>query len=87
MHDGSLSPPGSGLPLRIEVDGGDGEVEAVLLGETARAEAVPRGRRADGLPSLLLEEHEDEPVDANVRPGALVAHHLPSCAITDIVLL
>ena len=69
-----LAPAGGGLALRVEVDGGDGETQVVLLGELAGAEAVPRRRRAHRLPAALPEQHEYEPVDANVWPWVLVAH-------------
>jgi hypothetical protein len=68
-----------GLPLRVEVDGSDWEAEVVVGGEAAGAEVVPGGGRAHRLAALLLEQHEDEPVDADVGLGALVAHQLPSC--------
>ena len=68
-----------GLPLRVEVDGGDGEAEVVVGDEAAGAEVVPGGGRAHPLAALLLEQHEDEPVDADVGLGALVRHQLPSC--------
>jgi len=69
-----------GLPLRVEVDGGDGEAEVVVGGEAAGAEVVPGGGRAHPLlAALLLEQHEGKPVDADVGLGALVRHQLPSC--------
>lgn len=74
-----LAPAGGGLALRVEVDGGDGEAEVVLLSELAGAEAVLGRRRVHSLPALLPEQHKDEPVDANVRLWGLVAHHLSPC--------
>jgi len=74
-----LAPAGGGLALRVEVDGGDGEAEVVLLSELAGAEAVLGRRRVHSLPALLPEQHKDEPVDANVWLWGLVAHHLSPC--------
>lgn len=76
MEAPSSAPARGGLPLGVEVDGGDGEAEVVLLRKLAGAEVVSRGRQRHRLPPLLLEEHEHEAVDADVGPGALVAHHL-----------
>jgi hypothetical protein len=74
----SSTAAGRSLALRVEVVGGDGEAEVVVGGEAASAEVVPGGRRGHRLTALLLEQHEDEPVDADVGLGALVAHQLPS---------
>ena len=68
-----------GLPLRVEVDGGDWEAEIIVGGKAAGAEVVPGRGRAHRLAALLLEQHEDEPVDADVGFGALVHRQLPSC--------
>jgi len=74
-----LAPAGGGLALCVEVDGGDGEAEVVVLSELAGAEAVLGRRRVHRLPALLPEQHKDEPVDANVWLWGLVAHHLSPC--------
>lgn len=79
--DRSAAARGS-LPLRVEVDRGNWEAKIVVGGKAAGVEVVPAaaGRgRARRLPAALLEQHEDEPVDADVRLRALVHHQLPSC--------
>jgi hypothetical protein len=68
-----------GLPLRVEVDGGDWEAKIVVGGKAAGVEVVPGRGRAHRLAAALLEQHEDEPVEADVGFGALVHHLLPSC--------
>ena len=39
------------------------------------------------LPTLLLEEHKNEPVDTNARSWALVAYDLSPCNLEDEWLL
>lgn len=77
-----LTSPCSSLSLRIEVHRCHGLSEAVLSGETARAEVVP-GRRRDHLceAALLLEDHEHVSVDAYIGPWHVVLHNLSSCSI------
>ena len=41
---------------------------------------IPEGRHSYSLPSLLLEEHKNEPVDAYVGLWALIAYDFPSCS-------
>jgi hypothetical protein len=78
------SPTGSGLPLAVEVDGGDRQAEVVELGEVAGAEVLPPPRGVHRLPAELLEEQKHDPVDPQHRPWALVAHDLGPCAFMDV---
>lgn len=75
----SSAPPGSSFSLTIEVDSSHREAEVILLSKLTGVEMIPEGRCSYSLPSLLLEEHKNEPVDANVGLWALIAYYLPSC--------
>jgi hypothetical protein len=70
------APPGCSLSLGIEVDSSHRKAKIILLGEPAGVEMVPEGWHNYSLPALLLEEHKNEPMDANVRLWTLIAYDL-----------
>lgn len=72
----------SWLPLAIEVDGGDRQAEVVELGEVTGAEVLPPPWGVHRLPAELLEEQENQPMDSEHRPWALVAHNLSTCVFS-----
>lgn len=74
-----LASPGSSLSLSIEVDSSDRKAKFVLLSKLACIEMIPRGWHNYSLPTLLLEEHKNEPVDTNAGLWALIAYDFPSC--------
>jgi hypothetical protein len=74
-----LAPPGSSLSLTIEVNSSHREAKVIIHSKLAGVEMIPEGRHRYSLSSFLLEEHKNEPVDANVGLWALVAYDLPSC--------